>query len=286
MNADGKLQMANGRIQRPAWRHFGGKWRLAPFVLAHLPAHDHYVEPFAGAASVLLRKERSTHETINDLDGEIVNFFRVLREREIELMRAIGLTPYARAEFVNAFEVSEDPVERARRFYVRAQMSFGGVRSSGHQSAGWKFNRSLESKRSCHAREFADIAHFPAIAARLRGVQIESRDAFDVIRACDAPGTLFYLDPPYHPATRDRRWRKAYSHELDAGRWTDLLGLLGGLQGMALLSCYPHAETANSLEAAGWQCVQKDARTSGAGARVECLWMNANAARVSLEVAA
>lgn len=278
-----KADSTNETASRPAWRHFGGKWRLAPFVIENLPEHDHYCEPFSGAASVLLRKARSPIETINDLDGEVVNFFRVLRNDAASLLNAIYWTPYARTEFVRAFEPAADPLERARRFYVRAQMTFGGVRSSSPQSAGWKVNITRESKRSKHAQEFSDVEHLENIAHRLIGVQIESRDALEVVQAYDAPGTCFYLDPPYHPATRDRRWRKAYAHELNAWRWNQMLWMLPKLKARVLFSCYPHAETNSYLQAHGFTCINKAARTSGGGQRLEALWLNAAAQQSTAE---
>lgn len=123
----------------PALRYFGGKWRLAKWIISHFPAHNCYVEPYGGGGSVLLRKEPSPFEVYNDLDSGLVSFFRLLRERPEDLIRAIELTPYSREEFMRAYEHSEDPLESARRLFVRSWQGYGGPR---HQSStGWKLPR-------------------------------------------------------------------------------------------------------------------------------------------------
>lgn len=111
---------------RPALRYFGGKWRLAPWIISHFPEHTCYVEPFAGGASVLLRKPESKVEVLNDLDGEVVNFWRVLREQTEAFIRAVELTPFSREEASLAYQVADDPLERARRLFIRSWQQRGG----------------------------------------------------------------------------------------------------------------------------------------------------------------
>jgi len=111
--------------KRPLLRYHGGKWLLAPWIISNFPAHRVYVEAFGGAGSVLLRKERAYGEIYNDLDNEIVNLFRVGRARGDELRRALELTPFSRVEYRLSFEVSDDPVEQARRTVTRSLMGFG-----------------------------------------------------------------------------------------------------------------------------------------------------------------
>lgn len=119
----------NVAIKHPAIRYHGGKFRMATWIISHFPVHRCYVEPFGGAASVLLKKEPSEAEVYNDLDGDVVNLFRVLRDPATSqaLITACALTPYSREEFTHAYEHSEDPVERARRLVVRATMGFGSA---------------------------------------------------------------------------------------------------------------------------------------------------------------
>ena len=119
---------------RPALRWFGGKWRLGPWIVQHLPPHAAYCEPYGGAASVLLRKPPARLETWNDLHGRLVSFFRVLRERPDELVRLLALTPYARQEYEQAREVAADPLEDARRFYILAAQ--GRVGAAGAAERG------------------------------------------------------------------------------------------------------------------------------------------------------
>ena len=132
--------------RRPALRYYGGKWRLAPWIISHFPPHICYVEPFCGAASVFLRKPPAEFEVINDLDGEVVNFFRVLRDRTDELIRAIVATPYSRAEYDEAWQTVEEPLERARRYYIRAWQGWGG--GKGSRPSGWRYQLSNNRGKS------------------------------------------------------------------------------------------------------------------------------------------
>ncbi len=190
------------KIKHPAIRYHGGKFRLAPWIIEQMPEHVCYVEPFGGAAGVLLQKPRSYSEVYNDLDGEVVNLFRVLRNPELNqrLQDACRLTPYSRDEFCHAQEPATDSVERARRMVVRACMGFGSAAGIGGNSGF----------RGDSKRKYATAAHlwerYPenlaALCQRLQGVIIENKDALSVMRAHDAETTLHYIDPPYVPETR------------------------------------------------------------------------------------
>jgi DNA adenine methylase len=159
--------------------------------LAHLPAHRCYVEPF-GAASILLRKRPSVIEVLNDADQRLMRFFRTLREREAELVRAIDLTPYSRAEFEAAFEPADDPVEDARRVYVLCWQ--GRSRGLGEWRTGWRYE--ITGNRVRRAVDDFRSDHLSAVVQRLKSVQLECDQAAAVIDRYDAPGTLHYLDPP------------------------------------------------------------------------------------------
>lgn len=159
---------------KPAFSYYGGKGRLAPWIASLLPDHRVYVEPFAGSAAVLLAKRPSTHEILNDVDGNVVTFFRVLRDRPEDLERACRLTPYARDEFDAAHLVDPDlnELERARRFWIRCNQSFA---STGTVSTGWSTSiiRGANNARSASNR----VERFLSIAERLRHVTIEHRAA-------------------------------------------------------------------------------------------------------------
>jgi DNA adenine methylase len=258
-------------ITRPALRWYGGKWRLAPWIIRHLPAHDAYCESYGGAASVLLRKPPARLETFNDLHGR-VNFFAVLRQRPDELARAIELTPYARAEFQLAYQVASDPLEDARRFYVLANQ--GRARAaSGHSRSGWR--KARNPAHSKPAREFT-AAHLGAIAQRLKQVQIEHDDALAVIGRYDSPATLHYVDPPYVRATRSSHWSGSYEHDLSEADHRALAELLHQVEGMVVLSGYP-SELYQELYP-DWQRIDRQALTEAATHRVESLWLNPTAA--------
>jgi len=260
---------------RPALRYYGGKWRIAPWVLSYFPAHECYVEPYGGGASVLLRKRRSPLEIYNDLDGDVVSFFRVLREKPEELARLIRLTPWARAEYEFCREDCEDPLEAARRFYVSCWMGFGGGRARWR--SGWRYQVKAGTMGKAAALSFCEVGHLYQAAERLCGVQIERRHALDVMRRCDAPTTLFYLDPPYVVGTRSK-WKDVYAFEMDDDDHCELATVARGLGGMVLISGYPSALYAELYEAYGWTRVETEARTNGHGCvsvkRTEALWIS------------
>ncbi len=263
---------------RPVLRWHGGKWKLAPWIIAQFPPHRIYVEPFGGAASILLRKPRAYGEIYNDLDGDAVNLFRVLRsDRAGELIKALRLTPFARGEFELSYEETDDPVERARRLVVRSQMGFG---SDGHNieiRTGFRANSNRSS--TTPAQDWVNYPEALAlIVRRLAGVVIECRPAADVMRQHDGLDTLHYVDPPYLPATRSQKSRRgkvryhAYAHEMTDADHEELLDTLKGLRGAVVLSGYPSAMYDDAL--AGWARLERAALADGARARTEVLWVN------------
>ena len=265
---------------RPVLRWHGGKWKLAPWIISHFPPHRVYVEPYGGAASVLMRKPPAYADIYNDLDDEVVGLFRVLRDpRSAErLEAALALTPFARSEFDLSFEPCDDPIERARRLIVRSFLAGGtrGVLDISRTQAG--FNGGSARSRSgkpqpCHAREWSTYGHtLPAFVTRLRGVVIERRPAREVMLQHDGQHTLFYVDPPYLPVTRSKRSRRVYRHEMSHDDHAELLGCLRDLTGMVVLSGYP----APLYEALliDWCRVETQAMADGARTRTEVLWLN------------
>jgi DNA adenine methylase len=256
--------------RRPALRYHGGKWRLAPWLLEYFPPHVCYVEPYGGGASVLLRKPLSHLEVYNDIDEEVVHFFRILRERTDELVHVIQLTPFSRAEVGLAYETCEDPLERARRFYVRAWQARGGPR--GQWRTGWRYQIThARGKRSVD--DWCDTGHLWAIVERLRRVQFECDHALSIIRRYDNPTTLFYIDPPYPADTRSLRWRhKAYTHEMSDEDHTALAECLQQLKGMAIVSSY-RSPLYDELYAS-WTRACTKSQTDGKRKGTECIWLN------------
>ena len=272
-------------ISAPVIRYHGAKFRLAPWVLQHFPPHTCYVESFGGAAGVLMQKPRSYAEVYNDLDGDIVNLFRMLQNpvTRSALVERLVLTPYARAEFELSWEPGTDPIERARRTIIRAQMGFGSAGATKGVT-GFRIDtkRQYGTAQSLRA-EYPDS--LAAVGQRLSGVLLENRPAIEVIAAHDKAKTLHYVDPPY---VHDTRYKGAstgryYRHEMNDTEHRKLLGVLLELEGMVVLSGYPSGLYSDLL--ADWRCYSTSARISagrGTACRTECIWLNpACAERVS-----
>ncbi len=261
------------RPRRPLVRYHGGKWKLAPWILEHIPPHHTYVEPFGGGGSVLLRKPRSYAEVYNDLDGEIVNVFRVARDRGEDLRRVLELTPFARDEFVDSYQPSDDPLEQARRTIVRGFQGFGSAAACGERS-GFRASSSRSGTTPAHDwRNYPDA--FVALVDRLRGVVIENRDARLVMAHHDSRRTVHYVDPPYVHATRylgNPHCKKGYRHELTDEQHVELAGFLHDLEGMVIVSGYPSPLYDDLFGA--WHRIDRAAFADGARPRVECLWLN------------
>lgn len=256
---------------RPVLRWHGGKWRLAPWIISHFPKHRVYVEPYGGAASVLLRKERSYAEVYNDLDGDVVNLFQVLRNADTasDLKTALDLTPFSRYELSQAYDFDAEGVERARQLVVRSFMGFG---SDSHNPRNRQSFRA-DSNRSgtTPAHDWANYTKaLPATVDRFKGVVIEQRPAVDVMARHDGLDTLHYVDPPYAHETRSSD--KRYVHEMTNADHAGLLEVLQALQGMVVLSGYPHPMYDDALT--GWHRVERKAHADGARQRTEVLWIN------------
>jgi len=222
--------------------YYGGKQGMAEQIVQLFPAHRIYVEPFAGGAAVLFAKEPAERETLNDLDGDVMRFWKVIRERPEELAEAVATTPYSRAEWKASDQPAEDDVEAARRFLARIDQSFSRSRESWSVPCGrgrWQPGtwRNLPPK-------------ILAAATRLQGVALESTDAIDVIARWDVEDCLIYCDPPYAGPSRTQP-HKGYRHD-DPDIWTRLVDQLLTVENAAVvLSGYPCEESVR-LEDAGW----------------------------------
>lgn len=228
-----------------------------------------------GAASVLMRKPRSHAEVINDLDGEMVNLFTVLRDRGEQLREQLRLTPFARAEFEQAWLPTVDDLERARRVVIRAFMGFGSAaatdsRPSGRRMTGFRGISDRSGTTPAH-----DWANYPecmtAMIERLRSVVIENRPAVEVIQRYDAETALFYVDPPYVLDSRTDQ-DPDYRHEMTDADHESLAAVLQEVKGKVLLSGY-HSKLYDRLFK-GWPRVERKAFADGARERIEVLWMN------------
>ena len=262
--------------KRSVLRYHGGKWRLAPWIISHFPEHKIYVEPFCGAASVLLRKPRVDNEIINDLDGDVINLFRVLRDPEDsqQLQGLLFLTPFAREEYTESFAFSAEPVERARQLIVKSFMGFGGDAIYKEKNRGYFRDRRKGSSPPCK-----DWATYPEeirlFCERLRGVTIEHRDAKEVMWHYDSEDTLFYVDPPYLLNTRTHG--RAYQFEMTVEEHVELASFLSQCKGMIVISGYP-SELYEHLYSS-WDVVSRNAIGEKASRKVECLWISPRASR-------
>lgn len=262
-------------VTRPALRYHGGKFRLAPWLLQFFPPHTVYTEAFGGAAGVLLQKARSHGEVYNDLDGDVVNFFRQLRDpiARAHLEVAIRETPYARAEFEEAWLPTDDDLERARRLCIRAQMGFG---SAGATKGTTGLRVDLKRRFTTAQQDWASYpGAIAAAGARFAGVLIENRPAIDVLQQHDGPDTLHFVDPPYVFETRVMRKGGGYRHELTNEDHVELLAVLAELQGMVVLCGYASELYEEALE--GGRRFETQSRISasrGTVLRTEVAWLN------------
>lgn len=264
------------RRKRIVFGWYGGKFNHLDWLLPLLPKAHHYCEPFAGSGAVLLNRNPDPVERYNDVDGEVVNFFRVLRDHGPELQRVISLTPFAREEFhfaITATLRGVSEIERARRFYVLARQTRTGLAQSATLGrwANCK-DTSRAGMSGVVSRWLGGVEGLSDIASRLIRVQIENRPALDVIRLYDGPDALFYCDPPYLHGTRGDA--AAYGYEMSDGEHADLAATLRRCKGKVAISGYRNDlmdrlyKNWRRFDAPGEQA------HSIKQMRYECLWMN------------
>lgn len=243
----------------------GAKNRLASWICEYIPKHDVYLEPFGGSLAVLFNKRRSHIETVNDIDGEIVNFFRVLRDRSEELERAIEFTPFSRSEYKAAYELSDDDLESARRFAVKCWMGFG---CGNLYQNGFKSGQQTNSPNP--ARAWGELPETIKLATeRLKGVQIENLPAIELIERYNTEDVFIYADPPYLHGLRKNY---LYKYEMQDSEHEEMLKVLVRHPGKILLSGYDNDMYNDMLH--GWYKVHKATRAEGGHKRIETLWMN------------
>lgn len=264
------------RSKMIAFGYYGGKFSHLDFLLPLLPTTcDHFCEPFGGSAAVLINRPPAPSETYNDLDSEVVNFFRCLRDHGDELIRLISLTPFSREELVKACrsEPSLSDIERARRFFVRARQTRTGLAQTSSEGR-WAHCvlTSRAGMAGAVSRWLGSVEGLPQIVQRLQRVQIENAPAIEVIRRYDSSSTLFYCDPPYpHEARGDT---KAYGYEMTDREHEELAEVLHSVQGAVAVSGY-RCQLMDSLYQ-DWLRVDACTRlcNSSKGERTESVWLN------------
>ncbi len=246
----------------------GSKWSMAPWIISMFPEHHSYLEPYLGSGAILLNKPRSNIETVNDLDGNIVNLFECIRTDPERLARSIYFTPYARVVYDKAFrELPEDPFERAVNFYIRLNMGHG-FRTNG-EKVGWK-NDVQGRERSYDSQDWCNLPDkIMQAAKRLRGVQIECMPAVELIQRFNHVNVLIYCDPPYMLETRHG---KQYRCEMTDREHEELLDVLLRHKGPVMISGYD-TDLYNSM-LAGWSKRKKVAYSQICTQKTEVIWMN------------
>lgn len=276
IDLDKPVILSRRRKKNIVFGWYGGKFSHLDWLLPLLPEAHHYCEPFSGSAAVLLNRAPSAVETYNDIDGEVVNFFKVLRESQDDLIQAIALTPFSREEFYRAVSGGTHGVshlERARRFYIRARQTRTGLAQTATLGRWANCKNTSRSKMSgVVSRWLGGVEVLEVIAERMIRVQIENRPATHVVRIYDSPQTLFYCDPPYLHETRGDS--KAYGFEMNKEEHVDLARVLHRCKGKVAISGY-RCDLMDDLYK-GWR--RFDAKVKQCHSikklRQECLWMN------------
>lgn len=250
------------------FKYPGSKWRIAEWIVSFFPEHHSYLEPFFGSGAVLFNKPRSNIETVNDLNGDVVNLFHWIREDPEKLAEQVYLLPYARDVYEWALQPSKDSLKRAVKMLVKMQMGHG-FRVTG-EKVGWKVDIQGREKAYAAGQWCALPTVIQQAAERLRGVQIENRPAVDLIRRFRFPNVLIYADPPYLMETRCGR--KQYSHEMTNADHVELLEELKKHPGPVLLSGYESGLYSELL--GGWHRETISSTDQKGMKRTECLWMN------------
>jgi len=256
----------------------GSKWSIAKWIISFFPEHHSYLEPFFGSGAVLFNKARSNIETVNDLDGNVVNLFEWIKNDPERLSRAIYYTPYARQIYDEAFKtVPADDFERAVNFYIRLNMGHG-FRTTG-EKVGWK--NDVQGRERAYASQ--DWVNLPGkiieAAERLRGVQVENRPAVELIKRFNYSKVLIYCDPPYVLSTRHG---KQYKKEMEDKEHEELLDALLQHQGPVLLSGYDNNLYNDILK--GWYRQETTCYSQVCSKKKEVLWMNYNVGQMRLEL--
>lgn len=246
----------------------GSKWSIANWIINFFPEHHSYLEPFFGSGAVLFNKPRSNIETVNDLDGNVVNLFEWIKKDPERLTKEIYYTPYARQVYEKAFDrIPQNSLYKAVNFYIRCQMGHG-FRTNG-EKVGWK-NDVQGRERAYAARDWAELPERIAQAAeRLREVQIECRPAVELIQRFNYNNVLIYADPPYMLETRHG---KQYREEMDDKAHKELLEVLKAHKGPVLISGYDSKLYDDMLQ--GWHREETTCYSQACSKKRKVLWMN------------
>ena len=264
-------------MKKNTLRYHGSKWLLARWLIPMMPESEVYVEGFGGSGSVLIQRSRCVLDVYNDLDYEVVTYFKVLRNRTDELLNALYLTPFAYEEFNRSvYEPDLDELEVARRFYVRSFQSIAGP--TARWRSYWRRQKMIGEASNGHGRltpaavSFARLDKLYYVADRFRGVQIECMEIMDLLDRYDYPNVFWYLDPPYMKDTRKAWAQAAYKHEMSDDQHLDLLNRIKSLEGSVMISGYSSDVYEDHLS--DWNRAETKSRINGVETATEVVWMN------------
>lgn len=265
------------RKMKTVLKYPGAKNRIADWICGYIPPHKVYLEPYFGSGAVFFNKEPARIETLNDLDGNVVNYFKIVRERAQELAAQLNMTPFSRDEYYRACEIlpEDSEMERARKFAVRCWQGFG---CSNLYRNG--FRSSQQSTSPYTTKEWRNLPErLIAAGERLKNAQIENLPAVELIKRYDTADVFLYVDPPYLHGTRKNY---LYRYEMEDGEHVELLKLLAEHPGKVLLSGYENDLYNDMLP--GWKKVHKKTQAEAGIPRVETLWMNYEIGQQELEL--
>jgi DNA adenine methylase len=272
-------------IKNAILKYPGSKWRIAKWIISHFPKHHSYLEPYAGSLAVLFNKPLSNIETVNDLNHDVVNFFRCIREDSERLARIIEATPYSRYEYDQMYyaDTPDCDFEKARQFLVKCWQGHG-YRINQYK-VGWK--NDVQGREKAYAmKHWNELPERILLASeRLKQVQIECMPAIELIERFKFSDVLIYADPPYLMETRTAHTKQQYSHEmLDEQSHIELLEVLLQHPGPVIISGYESELYKEMLENRGWT---KDVITSSdqsSKPRTEVIWMNYELKQIRMEI--
>ncbi len=266
-----------------AFNYFGGKSLYLDFIISKLYPGKHYVETHCGSAVVFLNKPKLSNqfETINDIDGDVTNFFEVLRDHTVELVDKLSLTPYSRSEFIKACKPVKNKIERARRYFVRVKQSYGGLGSQTRINA-WRIglNETRNSISAEVSKYITSIQGLKNVALRLMDAQIENRPVLEIIEKYDSSDTIFYVDPPYLYESRTTKGIGDYKHEYKENDHIELAELLHKIKGKTAISGYD-CKTMNELYGDFYKSIGPPKKTNLAKTiSREILWTNYDSSNI------
>lgn len=265
--------MSGNKKKLIAFNYFGGKFQMVQKLYDYFPKHDHFVDLFCGSMVVTLNKPLSNIDTANDINEEVVNFFKTLREQPQELLSLLYLTPTSRQEYDQAWDVEGySNVEKARRFYVRLRQSFYGL-GSQRKNKGWgpTCKNSRANVAEIVSKWLNGVEKLLPVIDRLKCIQIENRDFRELVPLTDDSKTFYYCDPPYHRESRTSH--HDYMYDFSNVDHQDLAEVLHRIKGMFMISGY-ECPKMNKLYKNCVMVPLGDYHTISGRKGRECIWMN------------